>query len=416
MLGVAWPSMRVSFDQSLGAAGLIPPFGVAATIASTLTTRHVVARIGIGRLLAVSTGLSAAGLVISAASPRLEIFLVGVVVLGLSGGAIDVALNAYAARHFGPRRINFMHASYVVGAAASPALVTFALQVGASWRWPYALVAIIQLLLTGVFALTASRWKTDGINLSATGSRSSHPRPRRFTVPSSIGIAAVVVQTGIESSAALWAYSFLTLSAGVSAGVAGITISGFWLMMFVSRVLLGSLAEKIGSWATMGVAALGLLVAGGMTLLGTTSATAALVGVLLFGIAAGPMYPLLILTAADRTTPSGIDRLVAAQAAASAVGAATLPLLFGLAMNTSPSAFAPIMAAAAAVAALLQLALRMWRSTTNASRVPETKPTQPQREVLGRDRDRPACQPQPLVGQAGVIWTFMDNTPKRRLD
>ncbi len=128
------------------------------------------------------------------------------------------------------------------------------------------------------------------------------------------------------------------------------------------------------------------------------------------------MYPLLILTAADRTTPSGIDRLVAAQAAASAVGAATLPLLFGLAMNTSPSAFAPIMAAAAAVAALLQLALRMWRSTTNASRVPETKPTQPQREVLGRDRDRPACQPQPLVGQAGVIWTFMDNTPKRRLD
>ena len=264
MLGVAWPSMRVSFDQSLGAAGLIPPFGVAATIASTLTTRHVVARIRIGRLLAVSTGLSAAGLVISAASPRLEIFLVGVVVLGLSGGAIDVALNAYAARHFGPRRINFMHASYVVGAAASPALMTFALQVGASWRWPYALVAIIQLLLTGVFALTASRWKTDGINLSATGSRSSHPRPRRFTVPSSIGIAAVVVQTGIESSAALWAYSFLTLSAGVSAGVAGITISGFWLMMFVSRVLLGSLAEKIGSWATMGVAALGLLVAGGM--------------------------------------------------------------------------------------------------------------------------------------------------------
>ncbi len=26
MLGVAWPSMRLSFGQSLGAAGLIPPF------------------------------------------------------------------------------------------------------------------------------------------------------------------------------------------------------------------------------------------------------------------------------------------------------------------------------------------------------------------------------------------------------
>lgn len=359
MLGVAWPSMSVSFDQSLGAAGLIPSFGVAATIASPLATRHVVARIGMGRLLAASTALSAVGLVISAASPRFEVFLVGVVVLGLSGGAIDVALNAYAARHFGPRRMSFMHASYVVGAAASPALVTVALHVGVSWRWPYAIVAVVQLLLAGVFAAGASRWKSDDITSSSDGEPSAQKRPRLFTVPSTIGIAAVVVQTGIESGSALWAYSFLTLSAGVSAGVAGLAISGFWLMMFVSRVLLGSLAEKIGSWTTMGVAALGLLVAGGITLIGTIEPTMALIGVLLFGIAAGPMYPLLVLTTADRTTLTGIDRLVAAQAIAEAIATATLPLLFGLAMNASPSAFAPIMAAAAAAAALLQLALRI---------------------------------------------------------
>lgn len=49
----------------------------------------------------------------------------------------------------------------------------------------------------------------------------------------------------------------------------------------------------------------------------------------LFGIAAGPMYPLLILTTIDRTTPTSVERLVAAQSAASAVGAATLPALFG---------------------------------------------------------------------------------------
>lgn len=406
MLGVAWPSMRLAFDQSLGAAGVIPPFGVAATIVSTLATRHVVARIGIGRLLVLSTTLSAAGLAISAASPSLEVFLVGVVVLGLSGGAIDVTLNAYAARHFGPRRISFMHASYVVGAAASPALVTIALQVGASWRWPYAFIAVLQLLLAGIFAAGATRWQSGDTHASGLASRTAR-RTRLLTIPSSVGIGAVVLQTGIESSAALWAYSFLTLSAGVTDGVAGFTVSGFWLMMFVSRVVLGSLAERIGSWTTMSVGAVGLVVAAVLTTVGTVVPGAALIGVLLFGLAAGPMYPLLIATTADRTTPTGVDRLVAAQSAASAVGAATLPLLLGIAMNASPGAFASIMATAAVVAGLLHLALRVSRSMATSS-IQGRLPMEPGLSDAGLGPHRPHHEPQALLGPAGVIWTFVE--------
>lgn len=386
MLGVAWPSMRLSFGQSLGAAGLIPPFGVAATIVSTLLTRHVVARLGIGRLLAVSTVLSAVGLVVSAVSPTMPVFLVSVVLLGLSGGAIDVTLNAYAARHFGPRRINLMHASYVIGAAASPALVTLFLQVGVSWRVPYLVIAVLQLVLAGVFAVGAHRWQHSGQDEQR---RKIHPRAGNAAQPSQqdrtihprtgsgpeegapapnrrprmemvavVGIAAVVVQTGIESSVALWAYSFLTLGAGVSDGIAGLTVSGFWLTMFVSRVVLGSFAERLGSRPTMGAGAIGLVVAAALTAVGVSASAAAIAGVLVFGLAAGPMYPLLVLTTRDRTTSSGVERLVAVQAAASAVGAATLPPLFGLAMSASPGSFAPIMLAATATAAALHLALR----------------------------------------------------------
>lgn len=369
MLGVAWPSMRLSFGQPLGAAGLIPPFGVVAVVVSTLATRHLVRRMGLGRLLVCSTLVSAAGLVISATSPRFAVFLAGVIVLGLSGGAIDVALNAYAARHFGPRRINFMHAWYVVGAAASPALVTVVLQVGGSWRWPYAIVAGLQLVLAGVFAAGAGRWERD--DATPSGRASSAVRRRLVTIRSAVGLAAVVVQTGIESSAALWAYSFLTLSADVPTGLAGLTVSGFWLAMFISRILLGSLAERIGSWATMGVSAIGLVAAAALTMVGNVVPIAAPAGIVLFGIAAGPMYPLLILTTIDRTTPTGVERLVAAQSAASAVGAATLPALFGIAMNFSPSAFAPIMAVAATAAALLQLAMQVTKSTVR----PTTKET-----------------------------------------
>ena len=107
MLGVAWPAMRISFQQPISAAGLVPPLGVAATLVSTASSGYLLYRIGRGRLLVASSLLSAVALAVSAASPTMEVFLVSVLLLGLSGGAIDATLNAYAARTFGPRRIHF---------------------------------------------------------------------------------------------------------------------------------------------------------------------------------------------------------------------------------------------------------------------------------------------------------------------
>jgi hypothetical protein len=42
------------------------------------------------------------------------------------------------------------------------------------------------------------------------------------------------------------------------------------------------------------------------------------------------MYPLLVLTTAERTSPAVADRMIGFQAAASAFGAAIIPLLIGL--------------------------------------------------------------------------------------
>jgi hypothetical protein len=52
------------------------------------------------------------------------------VLFGLSAGAVDAALNAYAARHFGVRQVNLMHAAYGIGAATSPLIVTAVIGMG----------------------------------------------------------------------------------------------------------------------------------------------------------------------------------------------------------------------------------------------------------------------------------------------
>ena len=111
----------------------------------------------------------------------------------------------------------------------------------------------------------------------------------------------------------------------------------------------------------MAISVLGLLLAALLVILGTKSAILGMTGIVLFGLATAPMYPLLILTTPERTSPAVADRVVGFQAAASSLGAALLPLLVGLAMGRSVVAFGPALAGLCLLAVGLQLALRLRR-------------------------------------------------------
>ncbi|HEY3340238.1 MAG TPA: MFS transporter [Propionicimonas sp.] len=356
-LGVAWPSMRLDFGLSTGAAGLVPPVGVAATLVATAFASRLAARFGVGRMLAASTWLSAAALVVSATSPGFAQFLVSVALMGLSGGVIDATINAYAARSFGARRINLLHAWFVVGAALSPLLVTAFVQTGLGWRWPYLVIAGLQLALGLLFGLTHARWTSPTAAVPGADApvSTSPTAAKRGDVV--LGLVAVAVQTGIESGVALWAFTFLTLGLGVDPVVAGLLASGYWFVMFAGRVGLGSLAERVGPWPVMGGAAVGLVGAGILAWAG--GQWGAMAAVLLFGFAAAPVYPLLILTTAERTSAVVADAVVGYQAGASSIGAAVFPLLLGLAMDRSVASFAPALTALTVVAALLHVAMRV---------------------------------------------------------
>ena len=137
--------------------------------------------------------------------------------------------------------------------------------------------------------------------------------------------------------------------------IAGGLASGYWVAMVVGRLLLGSLAERIGAWRVMGPAVGGMVVAAGLAIAATPST--ATTAMLLFGLSTAPMYPLLILTTAERTSAAVADHL----AAASAVGAAAIPPLIGLAMGVSAGAFALAIAPLCLTAALLHIAMQMRR-------------------------------------------------------
>ena len=96
----------------------------------------------------------------------------------------------------------------------------------------------------------------------------------------------------------------------------------------------------------------------------------AMAAVLLFGVAAAPIYPLLVLTTAERTSPDVADRVIGFQAAASSIGSAITPGLIGLALGYELRAFGISLAALCVVAAVLLLLIHKRVRTRTTLRTP----------------------------------------------
>jgi fucose permease len=141
------------------------------------------------------------------------------------------------------------------------------------------------------------------------------------------GAALFAVQTGVESATAVWAFVFLTEARGVAFEVAAATVSGYWAALLVGRLVLGPVADRTGPRPVL-LAGLAGMACGAVLLL--LPGVVPVVGIVLIGLSAAPMYPLLTLTTKERVDADLADRAIGVQSAASALGSATLPALIGL--------------------------------------------------------------------------------------
>jgi fucose permease len=267
--------------------------------------------------------------------------IAGTVLFGVGFGALDTALNAHAARHFGARDINWMHASYGLGATVGPLLVTVLLTAGRSWRQTYGVMALVLAALGGVLALARRRWQVPG--------PAPDPRPARASAPPASVAGALTftaVETGIESGAGIWGYLFLTAGRGLPAAAAGIAVAAYWAMMCAGRVVLGPVAERLGPDRVLAAAVAGVPLGAALMALpipgpipgpipAPIPGALAVAGLMVLGLAAAPVFPLFTLT-------TGTTRMVSLQVAASAVGGAALPAGLGLLLGAAgPQLLAP---------------------------------------------------------------------------
>ena len=339
VLGVAWPSVRRTFGLPLSALGLLLAGAMLGYLASSFASGALVARAGVGRVLAWSSAVTAAAAFTSALAPAWPVMLVGGVLGGLGAGAIDAGINAHAAVAFSPRVVSWLHACYGVGATLGPLLMTAAVTGPLSWRGGYAAIALILAAMTAGFAATPHLWSRPPVPASA-----SAPAADRHREPSAgsagllgtlrrpaawAGIALFFLYTGLEVSAGQWAYSLLTESRGMSAAVAGVWVSAYWGSLTAGRVAVGALATRLSAVTLLRIGMLGAPGAAALLWL-AHGPLGSLLALALLGLAFAGIFPMLIAETPARLGIAATRHAVGFQVAGACLGVAVLPGVVGV--------------------------------------------------------------------------------------
>ncbi len=330
VLGVAWPSLRRSFDRPIDQLGLILLAMMAGYLASSFSAGAVLERLGVGKLLVASGLLVAASAATWAATPWWPLVVAGALVSGLGAGAIDAGINAFAAARFTPRVITWLHACWGLGAMTGPLVMTALLASGAGWRWGYVLLATTLAAMAACFQLTRGLWELP----AAEGARSVRAFAGSLVdalrAPSVRANALLFfLYTGVETSAGQWAFSFLTESRGMTTAAAGLAASTYWGSIFAGRLAFGALAQHVAPARLLRLGMAGAPLAA-LVVAATRSGMGGFAGLFALGLLLAPIFPLMIAETPSRVGERHASHAIGFQVSAATLGAGTMPAAAGL--------------------------------------------------------------------------------------
>lgn len=333
LMGVAWPSVRAEFKQPLDSLGYMLVAAMIGYMTSSFISGKIMARLGVGGLLAASCALTGGSLLGYTLAPGWPVMVALAVFAGFGGGAIDAGINTYIAAHFKESLMQWLHASFGVGITLGPIIMTVGLNNTGMWRTGYWVVGTAQVLLALCFMLTASMWR-NGTSTRVEGERklTDYRTPMQETLREPrawLSILLFFLYTGMEVILGNWAYSLLTESRGIAPQVAGFWTGSYWFTFTVGRVLAGLYANRIGGRKLV-AGSLMLALAGALLLWWNPSNTVSLIGVATVGFAIAPVFPALVSLTADRVGAKHAANTIGMQISAAGLGGSVLSSLAGV--------------------------------------------------------------------------------------
>ena len=208
----------------------------------------------------------------------------------------------------------------------------YAIGAGHGWRTGYGIVSVIQLTLTVFLFFSLPLWKKK-TTLDPTDENYEAPITLRQTLRIK-GVKSILfaffAYCAFESTAGLWASTYLVDHKGIDAQTAAAFASFFYLGITFGRFLCGFIADKLGDKALIRIGIGGMLLGVTMIILPVSSSVPALAGLIVTGIGAAPVYPSVIHSTPEHFGKQNSHAIVGIQMASAYTGTTLMPPLFGL--------------------------------------------------------------------------------------
>jgi fucose permease len=350
VLGVAWPTMRETLKLPLETLGILTLVGTVLSASSSFLSGNLTKRFSTGPIILVSILLTSSALLIISNAPSFVFILLAAIPLGIGAGSVDSGLNAYVAKHYSARHMNWLHSFWGGGATLGPLVMTAALGIGVGWRGGYLWICLAQAAIAVLLLVTLPLWKRNERRVEAGSD--AHEVPRGTWAAGSaagwISVLLYVLYAAAEMGAGLWANSVLIESRGLDAPTAGLYVACYFGAIMAGRMIMGFLVPRWGNRRSVNRGLLLALVGAGLFFLpavpGINLPLLSLVGLVLMGLGFAPIYPCLMHETPQRFNAEATPVVIGRQVGAAYVGGALFPGLIGLAMaNIHHEVLTPIL-------------------------------------------------------------------------
>ena len=286
--GLVMPYLRDELGLSYSTGGLhVAAFAAGSLLAGMLSGR-LEGALGRGSLLWAGAALMGAGAIGLTAGSIAEMTIGSVLVMGLGGGLLLVAIQALLSDRHGERRAVALTEANVA-ASLGYVLLIAALSVvaatGAGWR-----VALLAgLAVPAIVWLTNRRLPVDTAPDAATAAATA----AGGGVPAIVWIAGGVLfcTTAAEWSVVAWGASFIEGSSGVNADVAVGLMAGYFGGVVAGRAIGSRLTRTFDAVRLLAIS-LAIAAVGFAIFWPSTSPVQAVLGLVVVGIGIGNLYPL----------------------------------------------------------------------------------------------------------------------------
>ena len=340
LLGAAWPSIYPAFGVPVSYMGMVSMIIALGTCISSLLSDRMTRLLGTGKVTALSVATTALALLGFSWSHSFWALCLWAIPYGLGAGSVDASLNNYVALHYESRHMSWLHCFWGIGAALGPYFMGAILTGGRVWNAGYRLIGILQIFLTAILIFSLPLWKGRAEESEEKERTKALSLRQIVAIPGAKEVLfCFFCYCAVESTAGIWASSYLTLQKGVPAETAAGFASMFYIGITVGRAISGFLTIKLRDPQMIRLGQ-GILALGIAAMLLPLGANVSLMGFLLIGLGCAPIYPCVIHATPAYFGAENSQAIIGVQMASAYLGTCLAPPVFGLiAQNVSIQLF-----------------------------------------------------------------------------